>query len=265
MKNASLLFAVDQTNLSLHCSLWTSFTLFPFSLTSKYSSVPLKTTIFRGDNPTSVTYKQFSVQNEKLEARWKNVFRLMIATKRANVGSSCYGRQLIFKRPWVRIQVLCNGWIWYLFTLICCKNCIVCLKRPKISKKRPGFAYLHYCSFTSFTYLPTFLFAQMFSAVVMLWILFCQMLFPIENILSWKKYCSLLLKYIQSCYVIQCEYNIERITKLASGSEKEWLLPTLEAIVRIQSSVIFYCIVHTKINKKCQNLSNLSSDWQRKH
>ena len=144
----------------------------------------------------------------------------MIATKRANVGSSCYGRQLIFKRPWVRIQVLCNGWIWYLFTLICCKNCIVCLKRPKISKKRPGFAYLHYCSFTSFTYLPTFLFAQMFSAVVMLWILFCQMLFPIENILSWKKYCSLLLKYIQSCYVIQCEYNIERITKLASGWER---------------------------------------------
>ena len=28
------------------------------------------------------------------------------------------------------------------FTLICCKNCIdVCLKRPKINKKRPGLAH----------------------------------------------------------------------------------------------------------------------------
>ena len=26
------------------------------------------------------------------------------------------------------------------FKLICCKNCIVCLKRPKISKKRLGLA-----------------------------------------------------------------------------------------------------------------------------
>ena len=28
----------------------------------------------------------------------------------------------------------------HFFTLICCKNCIVCLKRPKINKKRPGLA-----------------------------------------------------------------------------------------------------------------------------
>ena len=27
-------------------------------------------------------------------------------------------------------------------TLICCKNCIVCLKRPKKTKKRPGLAHL---------------------------------------------------------------------------------------------------------------------------
>ena len=26
------------------------------------------------------------------------------------------------------------------FTLICCKNCIVCLKRPKISEKEAGVA-----------------------------------------------------------------------------------------------------------------------------
>ena len=28
--------------------------------------------------------------------------------------------------------------IWTFFTLICCKKCIVCLKRPKINKKRVG-------------------------------------------------------------------------------------------------------------------------------
>ena len=27
------------------------------------------------------------------------------------------------------------------FTLICCKNCIVCLKRPKITEKRPGLVH----------------------------------------------------------------------------------------------------------------------------
>ena len=32
--------------------------------------------------------------------------------------------------------------IWTFFTLNCCKNYIVCLKRPKINKKRPGLAHL---------------------------------------------------------------------------------------------------------------------------
>ena len=27
------------------------------------------------------------------------------------------------------------------FTMICCKNCIVCLKRPNINEKEPGMAY----------------------------------------------------------------------------------------------------------------------------
>ena len=30
----------------------------------------------------------------------------------------------------------------HFFTLICCKNCIVSLKRPKINEKRPGLAHL---------------------------------------------------------------------------------------------------------------------------
>ena len=47
--------------------------------------------------------------------------------------SSGYGRRLMFWRSWVRIPVLCT--IWTFFTLICCENCIVCLKRPKINKK----------------------------------------------------------------------------------------------------------------------------------
>ena len=39
-------------------------------------------------------------------------------------------------RLWVRIPALNAGWTF--FTLICCKNCIVCLKRPKINEKEAG-------------------------------------------------------------------------------------------------------------------------------
>ena len=31
-----------------------------------------------------------------------------------------------------------TGWTWYFFTLICCKNCNVCLKRCKINEKEAG-------------------------------------------------------------------------------------------------------------------------------
>ena len=48
--------------------------------------------------------------------------------------SSGYGKRLTFQRSWVRFPVLYTGWT--LFTLICSKNCKVCLKRPKINKKR---------------------------------------------------------------------------------------------------------------------------------
>ena len=52
---------------------------------------------------------------------------------------SGYGRRLTFKRSWVRILAPYTGWTFgHFFTLICCKICIVCLKRPKISEKEAG-------------------------------------------------------------------------------------------------------------------------------
>ena len=42
----------------------------------------------------------------------------------------------MLERSWVRIQVLYTGWTF--FTLICCINCIVCLKRPKINEIEAG-------------------------------------------------------------------------------------------------------------------------------
>ena len=44
----------------------------------------------------------------------------------------------MFERSWVRIPTPYTRWTF--FTLICCKNCIVCLKRPKIYKKRTELA-----------------------------------------------------------------------------------------------------------------------------
>ena len=45
-------------------------------------------------------------------------------------------RRIVIKRSWVRIPAPDTGW--KIFTLICCKNGIVCLKRPKINKKEAG-------------------------------------------------------------------------------------------------------------------------------
>ena len=51
--------------------------------------------------------------------------------------SSGNGWWLMIERLWVRIPA--TGRMCHFFTLICCQNCIdVCLKRPKIYKKRPG-------------------------------------------------------------------------------------------------------------------------------
>ena len=55
--------------------------------------------------------------------------------------SSGYGRRLMFHKSWVWIPALYTGWSWHFFTLICCKNCTVCLKRPKINKKEAELAH----------------------------------------------------------------------------------------------------------------------------
>ena len=50
--------------------------------------------------------------------------------------SSGYGKRLKFQRSWVRFPALYTGWTF--LTFICCKNCKVCLKRPKINEKEAG-------------------------------------------------------------------------------------------------------------------------------
>ena len=64
------------------------------------------------------------------------MFENMIAPKTGEPWSSGYGRRLTFQRSWVRIPAPDTGLRWHFFTLICCKNCVVCLKRPKIKWKR---------------------------------------------------------------------------------------------------------------------------------
>ena len=52
----------------------------------------------------------------------------------------------MFERSWVRIPVPYTGWIFrHFFTLICCKNCIVCVKRggPIFKKKKTIIDYPH--------------------------------------------------------------------------------------------------------------------------
>ena len=44
----------------------------------------------------------------------------------------------MFKRLWVWIPAPYTGWAWHFFSLNCCKNCIVCLKRTKINEKEVG-------------------------------------------------------------------------------------------------------------------------------
>ena len=50
--------------------------------------------------------------------------------------SSGYGKRLMFQRSWVRFPAPYTDWTF--FTFICCKNCEVCLKRPKINEKEAG-------------------------------------------------------------------------------------------------------------------------------
>ena len=46
----------------------------------------------------------------------------------------------MFQRSWVHILAPYTGWTF--FTYYCCKNCNVCLKRPKINEKEAGLAHL---------------------------------------------------------------------------------------------------------------------------
>ena len=47
-----------------------------------------------------------------------------------------FGWRLMFERSCVRIRAPYTGWIF--LTLICCKNCIVCLKKTKKNEKEAG-------------------------------------------------------------------------------------------------------------------------------
>ena len=55
--------------------------------------------------------------------------------------SSGYGWRLVFERSWVWIPAPYTEWTF--FTLICCKNCISCLKKPKINEKDGGVAHFY--------------------------------------------------------------------------------------------------------------------------
>ena len=74
----------------------------------------------------------------KLDNMFKGAFHIlfMLNEQTNKPWSSGYGWQLMFERLWVRILTPDTGWTF--FTLICGKNCNVCLKRPKINKKRWG-------------------------------------------------------------------------------------------------------------------------------
>ena len=69
---------------------------------------------------------------EKAHSR-RPFFFIYLFSQVNNSGYSDYGRRLMFERSWVRIPALYTGW--KIFKLICCKNCIDCLKRPKINEK----------------------------------------------------------------------------------------------------------------------------------
>ena len=56
--------------------------------------------------------------------------------------SSGYGKRLTFQRSWVWIPAPYT--VFTFFTNICCKNCNVCLKRPKINEKEAGIGIIFF-------------------------------------------------------------------------------------------------------------------------
>ena len=101
--------------------------------------------------------------------------------------SSGYGWQLMFKRSWVQIPVPNTGWTF--FTLVCCKNCNVCLKRPKINEKEAGDGQLK--NFVYFTFFKKVNSEEDFRRAIVLSLYFsffwqpltrnCQISWPGEN------------------------------------------------------------------------------------
>ena len=82
---------------------------------------------------SKVTYRAIGNVYHSWTIRWNNSHLIIEPC------SSGYGRRLTFRRLWVWIPVPYTGWTWHFFTLIICKkNCIVCLKRPKLNKKEAG-------------------------------------------------------------------------------------------------------------------------------
>ena len=89
-------------------------------------------------------------RSRKLLLKWSNVGTKMLPTLRKFLKyweavqqtkirepwSSGYGWRLMFERSWVWIPAPYHGWTFgHFFTLICCKNYTVCLKRLKINEK----------------------------------------------------------------------------------------------------------------------------------
>ena len=66
-----------------------------------------------------------------------NLLRLYCASQLSkSARSGGYGWRLMFERSWVPIPAPYTGWTF--FTLIRCKNCIICLNRLKINEKEAG-------------------------------------------------------------------------------------------------------------------------------
>ena len=74
----------------------------------------------------NVAFKFAQIEYEKM---------LKMCSRRTHFFKKCKVETVFFKRSWVRIPVSYTGWTYFHIDLLL-KNCIVCLKRPKINAKR---------------------------------------------------------------------------------------------------------------------------------
>ena len=75
---------------------------------------------------------------KQTDITWNDLPKHVQKTRKNLPWFSGYGRRLMYNRSWVRIPAPWTGWTWHFFSLICCSNCIACLKRPKINEKSAG-------------------------------------------------------------------------------------------------------------------------------